>query len=73
MTSMIDFAVYLKIKMAQSFSAGGGTSNRRYLREHNINSPNSPRYAESDWETKEVEAHLITFLINNPMQLVLNL
>lgn len=39
--------------MAQSSSASG-TSSRRHLREHDVSSPNSPRYAESESDGKEV-------------------
>ncbi|XP_058793219.1 coiled-coil domain-containing protein 102A [Phymastichus coffea] len=38
--------------MAQSSSASG-TSSRRHLREHDASLPSSPRYADSEWESKE--------------------
>lgn len=44
--------------MAQSSSADG-TSSRRHMRDHDANSPGSSRYADSDWETKEVRSFLI--------------
>ncbi|KAJ8667269.1 hypothetical protein QAD02_008931 [Eretmocerus hayati] len=43
--------------MAQSSSASG-TSSRRHLREHNVSSPGSPRYADSEWEVKEFQTLL---------------
>ncbi|XP_001605346.2 coiled-coil domain-containing protein 102A [Nasonia vitripennis] len=42
--------------MAQSSSASG-TSSRRHLREHDASSPGSPRYADSEWESKEAILH----------------
>ncbi|KAK2579896.1 hypothetical protein KPH14_007576 [Odynerus spinipes] len=37
--------------MAQSTASG--TSSRRYMREHDVNVSSSPRYVDSEWETKE--------------------
>ncbi|XP_076286520.1 coiled-coil domain-containing protein 102A [Lasioglossum baleicum] len=37
--------------MAQSTASG--TSSRRYMREHDVSLPSSPRYVDSEWETKE--------------------
>lgn len=43
--------------MAQSSSASG-TSSRRHLRDHDSSSTGSTRYADGDWETKEVRKKL---------------
>lgn len=45
--------------MAQSTSSG--TSSRRHIREHDTASIASSRYADTEWEAKEVSVVFIIF------------
>lgn len=47
--------------MAQSTASG--TSSRRHARDHDTTSIASSRYADTEWEAKEVGVDIISFII----------